>query len=469
MERIEEERGRNQKFVAAFEEFQRICRASIDPNNKYVGCDRMRRRLLLAFILICVSGINLPPKADAIDGIATQPQVASLTSEVDQLCLKEQPPLPPPVEPTKGIWISTEEISRTLASGEAWEELKQAADDDLGTPDLSEGKNDHDVKTLAVALVYARIGGEGYRSKAAEAIMAAIGTEDGGETLELSRNLPSYVIAADLIDFKNYDAGNEEKFREWLSAVRTEDLSDHCLISTHENRPNNWGTNAGAARIAIALYLDDRTDLERAAQVFKGWLGDRDTYRGFNYDDSDGSWQVDETNPVGINPAGALKKSFRIDGALPEEMRRGGKFHWPPCQSIYPWGALQGALMQAELLHRAGYDAWEWSDRAMLRAARFLYDLDHELPNQGWWATDDDKWTVWLINYTYGTNFPTETKVRTGKNMGWTDWTHARIRSGVQPTPVTPRAIQVPIALPQVANHARLPLIMSNAVPAEPC
>src|SRR5262245_28518438 len=32
MARIEEERGQNKRFVAAFEEFQRICRASIDPD-----------------------------------------------------------------------------------------------------------------------------------------------------------------------------------------------------------------------------------------------------------------------------------------------------------------------------------------------------------------------------------------------------------------------------------------------------
>ena len=29
------------------------------------------------------------------------------------------------------------------------------------------------------------------------------------------------------------------------------------LVSTHENRPNNWGTHAGAARAAVARYLGD--------------------------------------------------------------------------------------------------------------------------------------------------------------------------------------------------------------------
>ncbi len=47
MERIEEERGRNQKFVAAFEEFQRICRASIDPNISVAEIEEMLVQHLL--------------------------------------------------------------------------------------------------------------------------------------------------------------------------------------------------------------------------------------------------------------------------------------------------------------------------------------------------------------------------------------------------------------------------------------
>lgn len=55
------------------------------------------------------------------------------------------------------------------------------------------------------------------------------------------------------------------------------------VVSTHEDRPNHWGTHAGGARIAVALYLHDAEDLERAGTVFRGWLGDRDAYAGFKY------------------------------------------------------------------------------------------------------------------------------------------------------------------------------------------
>ena len=40
----------------------------------------------------------------------------------------------------------------------------------------------------------------------------------------------------------------------------------------------------------------------------------------------------------------------------------------------YVWEALQGAFVQAWILHRAGYPALEWQDRALLRAVRWLHE-----------------------------------------------------------------------------------------------
>ena len=74
------------------------------------------------------------------------------------------------------------------------------------------------------------------------------------------------------------------------------------LVSTHEDRPNNWGTHAGAARAAIAAYLGDSAQLARTALVFRGYLGDRAAYAGFEFGDL--SWQCDPAaGPSGINPA----------------------------------------------------------------------------------------------------------------------------------------------------------------------
>ncbi len=361
-----------------------------------------------------------------------QPQPTTQPTTQPQPTAKPQPtaqPLPPtpapqpgPAIPGSGMWIGRDDLAKLPMSGPAWEQLKKTADGSLGTANIADQDSDHDVNTLAVALLYARTGTASYRSKAADAIMAAIGTEDGGRTLALGRNLSAYVIAADLIDLKSYDAGKDKQFRDWLSSVRSERLDGDTLIETHENRPNNWGTHAGASRIAADIYLGDKADLDRAAKVFAGWLGDRGSYAGFEFGDL--SWQADPKNPVGVNAPGTSKDGHSIDGALPDDMRRGCSFQWPPCHTDYPWGVMDGAAAQAQLLNRAGYPAWEWQSRALLRATQFLYNLDKE--EGGWWADGDNEWTIWLINYAYGSNFPTALPAGPGKNLGWTDWSHAR-------------------------------------------
>lgn len=244
-------------------------------------------------------------------------------------------------------------------------------------------------------------------------IMAAIGTETGGRTLALGRNLASYVIAADIVGL---EVEPDAVFRTWLRTTVTENLDDRSLQTTHEDRPNNWGTMAGGSRMAVAMYLGDLVELDRAATVFKGYLGDRSAYADFNFG-SDLSWQADPSRPVGINPKGSMKEGHSIDGALPDEMRRGGAFSWPPAETGYAWEALQGALVQAEILHRAGYDAWQWQDQALLRAVEFLYGI-------GWDAEGDDLWQPWLINARYGTTIAADPAARHGKIIGWTSWTH---------------------------------------------
>ena len=315
-----------------------------------------------------------------------------------------------------GLWISHAELAKLPMSGSAWNRLKAAADGNLGTPKIADQNSTHDTNTLAMALVYARTGNNSYRTKAADAILAALGTERGGRTLALGRNLVSYIIAADLIDLKSYDAGKDQRFRSWLAAIRTETLDGKTLISTHATRPNNWGTHAGASRIAADLYLGDMADLARAAQVFKGWLGDRGAYASFTYGDR--SWQANPQRPVGINPKGATKNGNSIDGVLPDDQRRAGHYAWPPQKENYVWEALQGAVVQATLLARAGYDAWNWSDKALLRAVTWQYTCNHFL------ARGDDTWQIPIINHAYGTHFPVS-GANTGKNMGWTDWMFA--------------------------------------------
>jgi alginate lyase len=325
-----------------------------------------------------------------------------------------------------GIWLTPAEVRQLPENGPAWAQVLDWADEDMGHADLSDQNENHDIHVLAAALAYARTGEDRFRRKVAAGVSDAVGTEHGGRTLSLARGLVAYVVAADLIDLHDYDPGKDRRFRDWLATVRTERLepSDNpTLIATHELRPNNWGTHAGASRIAADVYLGDRRDLARAAAVFKGWLGDRSVYHGFRYGDS--SWQADPKAPVGVDPPGAVKDGHSIDGALPDDMRRGCSLRFPPCPTLYPWEAMQGAVVQAELLSRQGYDAWNWGDQALRRAATFLFDLHSRYGEKDWAAPAGDAWIPWLLNARYGTHFPAETPADPGKGMGFTDWTAA--------------------------------------------
>ncbi len=325
--------------------------------------------------------------------------------------------------PTIGIWISPQEIVALPMSGAAWESLKAVADKPLGVPDVSNQDDNTDVHVLAKALVYVRTGIPAYRDEVVMACHAAIGTEAGGRTLALGRNLIGYVLAADLVILpEDVDA----PFSAWLATCLTERLESKTLISTHEDRPNNWGTHAGASRMAVARYLRDDAALARAAQVFKGWLGDRGAYAGFSYGDL--AWQADAATPVGINPKAATKSDHDIDGVLPDDQRRGGGFIWPPPREKYVYEALQGAIAQAVILARAGYDPFNWQDQALLRAYQWLHNVCL------YSATGDDTWQPHVINHFYGTSFPAPVPSQPGKNVGWTDWTHA----GRAPLPLTP-------------------------------
>ena len=327
------------------------------------------------------------------------------------------PTAAPPATARHYIFVSPAELARRPMSGAAWTTLKSQADKPVLPPNLADQDQMNNVYVLAKALVYARTGIDSYRQEVLANLRAAVGTEAGGRTLALGRELAAYVIAADLIDLARYDpAFDSGTFRPWLRSLLTKPMADgRSLRQTHEERPNNWGTHAGASRIAVAAYLNDGAELARSAAVFRGWLGDRASYAGFKYGDL--WWQPNPAVPVGIAPTGSTIQGHNVDGALPEEMRRGGPFQWPPVFTDYAWEGLQGAVLQAELLQRAGYDAWSWQDRALLRAAAFLYRI-------GWAADGDDMWQPWLIDYRYGTRYRVSAPHKVGKNFGWTEWVY---------------------------------------------
>lgn len=324
---------------------------------------------------------------------------------------------PTPIPPVTGaVWISVPEVKALQPSGEAFGAVLAAADSNPGAPNLSDQDSGVNVTVLAQALLWAHTGNEAYRLKVVNAIrhITDVHSEDGGRTLALGRELGAYVAAADLIGLRVHDPTLHGQFSTRLRELLTKTLDGRTLQSTHEDRANNWGTHAGASRAAIAVYLGDKAELARTALVFEGWLGNRGAYAGFKWGDLD--WQCSPSAPVGINPVGCSKGGHSIDGALPEEMRRGGTFKMPPSETGYAWGGLNGVVAQAEILYRAGYPAYEWGDKAILRAIKFLYD------DLGWQATGDDAWVVALINQRYGTSYAVN-GTAPGKGMGWTQWT----------------------------------------------
>ena len=327
------------------------------------------------------------------------------------------PTLPPVIQSTDGIWISRAEIAGLPRSGAAWSDVQSYAGRSC-TPDLSNQDDACNVIILAKAYNYVATGSTQSLGQVVDALRAVTSgsTESGGRTLALGRELAAYVIAADLIRLKDVDPSLDVVFRAKLKELLTKALDGKPLISCHEVRPNNWGTMCGGSRAAVAAYLGDETQLDRIAKVFEGYLGNRAAYASFDYGEL--SWQCNSSAPVGINPAGCIRSGHSIDGALPEEMRRAGGFTWPPGETGYAWEGLQGAVVQAEILQRAGYPAWQWENRALCRAVKFLHDI-------GWEADGDDPWQIPLVNYRCGTNFTASGIGSPGKIMGFTWWTHS--------------------------------------------
>ena len=311
-----------------------------------------------------------------------------------------------------GIWLSRADIVRLPVSGPAWERLAEYALGDWGEPAIDDQNSNHDVHTLAGALYAVRLDDAAMTARVEAALQAVEGTWSD-EILALSRNLQSYVIAADLIGHRS------ESFEGWLEASLTRRGQSRAgietLLDSALRDPSNHGSHARASVVAVARYLGDDQMVGRVASRFHDWLGRSGS--GFVWRELD--WQAEPDRPLGVNPIGARIDDVNVDGVLPEEQRRSGGFTVPPPQERYMWEGLQGAIATAELLGRAGFDTWTWENRALLRSIEWL-NYQNDYPAEG-----DDRWIPWIVNARYGSSFPAETPTRPGKNVGFTDWTHA--------------------------------------------
>jgi hypothetical protein len=399
---------------------------------------------LLAIVVATLVGCELLERGaqpDPTDGMAAQaspspvlsPRPASLETPAltNEPPATEQPGVSPEASPSARrspdpegpdyLLMSRARLQSLPTTGSAWAAIKEVADGDLGRADLTDQDNYHGVRTLAVALVYARTGDPAYAEKAQRAIVEVIGTEERGSSnsiLALGRQLAGYVLAADLIELSGAD---DEEFRVWLDRMRTVDLGGHGrwreLTATHEDSINNWGAYAGASRIAASLYLGDHSDVVRASQVLRGFLGERWAWSDWQQpqgNDLDWVCDVDEFTP--INPP-CVRQDIDLDGAIVADISRSGGLRWPPGRSgrLYTLESLQGLSLQAELLHMAGYNAWEWGNRGLLRAARFLERAG------GWNEHRVHFHVAWLVNERYRLQIPTR-PASFGRAFGYTDW-----------------------------------------------
>ena len=327
-----------------------------------------------------------------------------------------------------GIWLTQDEVIALPASGAAFNAVKAAADKaDWGLANVIDAKYEHNINTLAGALMAVRLGGS-YQARVETELRKLIGSEtrlgerqDTGQVpvLALGRKLGSYVIAADLIGFR------EPAWVAWLSALRTRPLAESTsfgdsLVGCHEKRPNNFGTHAGFSRIAADLYLADSIHLARAVTVLKGWLGDRTAYVSFQFGSN--AWHPDPAAKVGINPPGSVIGGHSVDGVLPDDQRRSGGTPIAPKCANYVRGALGPVLSTVCMLRRtSGYrEAALWSNAAPLRAVRWLLDVC------GCSFSGDDAWQPYLIRAIYGAPAASDgSPGARGKSMAFTGWTHA--------------------------------------------
>lgn len=378
------------------------------------------------------------PTATAVQPTATSittfPTATAVQPTATATTVSVQPTTAAP--PGSGMWISPAELMNLPTSGTAWNNLRTTAYASWGTADLKNQDNKHAIYTLAGALVYARTGDSALRSKVKNAILAAKQSMDASSewqttngVLAAGRQIGAYVIAADLINLRNFDAAADNEFRAWLGPIRTTNIGTHgrwkSITFTCENATSNWATFACASRIAASIYLGDTADVTRAASILQAFFGERSLYpanapgRNGYFQHTEGyqaSWSCVDASWMGLNPD-CVKSGVNLSGVLVEDASRGGGCCVLQGDGImYSWEALQGLFVSVELLYRTGNygNPYTWSNNALRRSMDFMQ-------RSGWNITNPAKYVAWLANDRYGTTYPTATGGN-GRIMSWGDW-----------------------------------------------
>ncbi len=346
----------------------------------------------------------------------------------------------PPAASGTAVWITKDELMSRATSGTAWNTVLSDANR-TSTPNVGDQDSKHDIYTLASALVCVRTGQ--LCSKARSAVLSAIGTEGNERWLAISRNMTAYIIAADLLNLRSDGNSGSEGTRveQWIRSFLTRQLPDNNSGTPRMIAPFHSGSNAAAQEglvyAAAGAYLRDRTVLARAWDAFRTFAGDPgapDRERIDLATGVDSGWAANTSAPRAINPEGTTKQVpsglpgagsvRRIDGAIINDMRRGGDYQWPPVFTQYPWTGLAGVIPAAVVLERAGFPALAVANRAVLRSVDYLWFLRSNTGSTTWFDGTRGSEVVQLVNHYYNTSYVVNHPVVAGMTVGYTDWTH---------------------------------------------
>jgi hypothetical protein len=321
---------------------------------------------------------------------------------------------------SKGILLSQAELMALPTSGPGWDAIMARIKSPYGGSYTLGTRDESNKDVLANALAGARLNNAAYKGFARDKIknmMAA--PRNTGDVLGTLRHLQTYIISADLIDLASFDPALNGKFRTWLANEIRANYSGGggggSVISVHDKKPNNFGTHAGATRIAAALYLGDATELKAARDVWYGWATGDPTYTPSTRVWQGTNWQCDSSHPRGINATGCSRNGVSLDGVIPEDQERCGEFSQTPCTTNYIQGATDGMTLSFWMLARQGENPWAWGDRAALRQMTWKY-ASGQAPYSGY------RWQIPVIEKAYGIDLAGNAPTATSTNFGFADW-----------------------------------------------
>lgn len=322
-----------------------------------------------------------------------------------------------------GVLISNPQLMTRPTTGTAWNSVNNVATGSLGTPNVSDMNSSHDLKVVGCALAAVRKNDSALKAKATNALKAAIGTEEDVRWLEIGRNLGGYVVAADVLGITS------GPIHSWLASFMTMTRPDNngngrdTIVQSAWSSGSNASAQVGWVHAALSVYLNDSASLAWGWNCFRRYVGDRTST--WHMDSNNDAWQAIPSDVVGIQNKGAKSADgINIDGAISNDMYRSNP---KPVANLvftddshYPWVGLNGAMLAAEVFYRQGYPAYDLIDKALLRAATYLYNL--RPLNTEWYDNDTRKDAKHLINKRYGVTYPLALPVGANGLVGFMDY-----------------------------------------------